>query len=78
MLLDSELATLYGVTTKRFNEQVKRNVARFPADFMFRLSADEASALRSQSATGYRYVAHRIATTEVERNVTELLITHRF
>jgi hypothetical protein len=41
VLLDSELAVLYGVTTKRFNEQVKRNLARFPADFMFRLSADE-------------------------------------
>lgn len=44
VLLDSDLATLYGVTTKRFNEQVKRNLARFPADFMFRLRADEASA----------------------------------
>jgi hypothetical protein len=51
VLLDSELAVLYGVTTKRFNEQVKRNLARFPADFMFRLSEDEAVALRSQFAT---------------------------
>lgn len=42
---------LYGVTTKRFNEQVKRNLARFPADFMLRLSAHEATALRSQIAT---------------------------
>lgn len=51
VLLDSELAALYGVPTKRFNEQVKRNVARFLADFMFRLSTDEANALRSQFAT---------------------------
>lgn len=51
VLLDSELAALYGVTTKRFNEQVKRNLARFPPDFMFQLSTDEASALRSQFAT---------------------------
>lgn len=51
VLLDSELGDLYGVTTKRFNEQVKRNLTRFPADFMFQLSAGEAAALRSQFAT---------------------------
>jgi hypothetical protein len=51
VLLDSELAVLYGVTTKRFNEQVKRNLARFPADFMFQLGTDETGALRSQFAT---------------------------
>ena len=48
VLLDSELASLYGVTTKRLNEQVKRNSVRFPPDFMFRLTADEADSLRSQ------------------------------
>ncbi len=51
VLLDSDLAALYGVTTKRFNEQVRRNLARFPADFMFQLKAIEADALRSQIAT---------------------------
>lgn len=51
VLLDSELAVLYGVTTKRFNEQFKRNLKRFPADFMFRLDADEAAGLRSHFAT---------------------------
>ena len=51
VLIDHELAVLYGVTTKRFNEQVKRNLARFPADFMFQLSPEEASVLRSQIAT---------------------------
>ena len=51
VLLDSDLAELYGVTTKRFNEQVKRNLDRFPADFMFQLSAEEADSLRSQFAT---------------------------
>jgi hypothetical protein len=51
VLLDSELAELYGVATKRFNEQVKRNLSRFPADFMFQLNAEEAVALRSQIAT---------------------------
>lgn len=51
ILLDGDLAALYGVTTKRFNEQVKRNLNRFPADFMFQLTADEFTALRSQFAT---------------------------
>ncbi len=41
VMLDTDLAELYGVTTKRLNEQVKRNRGRFPADFMFRLSAAE-------------------------------------
>ena len=41
VMLDSDLADLYGVTTKRFNEQVKRNIDRFPVDFMFQLSAEE-------------------------------------
>jgi hypothetical protein len=53
VLLDSELAALYGVTTKRLNEQVKRNAKRFPEDFMFRLTRTETEALnRSQNATG--------------------------
>ena len=51
VLLDTELATLYGVTTKRFNEQVRRNNERFPADFMFQLTAEELASLRSQNAT---------------------------
>lgn len=51
ILLDSELAALYGVTTKRFNEQVRRNLNRFPPDFMFQLSEREVAALRSQIAT---------------------------
>jgi ORF6N domain len=49
--LDADLATLYGVETKRFNEQVKRNAARFPVDFMFQLTAEEADSLRLQIAT---------------------------
>ena len=43
VMIDRDLAELYGVTTKRLNEQVKRNVARFPADFMFQLTEDEKS-----------------------------------
>jgi hypothetical protein len=51
VLLDADLAALYEVETKRFNEAVKRNLAKFPADFMFALTPDEWSALRSQFAT---------------------------
>lgn len=51
VMLDSDLAALYGVETKRLNEQVKRNVIRFPSDFMFQLSDQEFESLRSQFAT---------------------------
>ncbi|MDO8925457.1 MAG: ORF6N domain-containing protein [Sideroxyarcus sp.] len=51
VMLDADLAELYGVTTKRFNEQVKRNIDRFPADFMFQLTDVEEDSLRSQIAT---------------------------
>jgi len=63
VLLDSDLAALYGVPTKRLNEAVKRNRNRFPADFAFQLTPDEQSRLRSQFATsntgrgGRRYSA---------------------
>jgi len=51
VLLDADLAALYGVTTKRLNEQVRRNRDRFPEDFVFQLSQEEHEALRSQFAT---------------------------
>lgn len=60
VLLDADLASLYGVSTKRLNEAVKRNSGRFPTDFMFRLTPDEVENLRSQLATssygGRRYL----------------------
>jgi hypothetical protein len=53
ILLDTELSILYGVSTKRLNEQVKRNKKRFPEDFVFRLTREEIEVLnRSQFATG--------------------------
>ena len=66
VLLDSDLAELYGVTTKRLNEQVRRNPVRFPPDFVFRLTDQEFGRLRSQVATsntavgrgGRRYLPH--------------------
>lgn len=51
VMLDSDLAELYGVATKRLNEQVRRNINRFPKDFMFQLTLNEANSLRSQFAT---------------------------
>ena len=51
VLLDADLAALYGVATKRLNEQVARNLDRFPVDFMFLLSPEEERNLRSQIAT---------------------------
>src|ERR1017187_10418302 len=59
VLLDSDLAALYDVPTKRFNEQVKRNLNRFPADFMFQLDEDEFTALRSHFATSNESPARR-------------------
>lgn len=51
VILDSDLAALYGVTTKRLNEQFRRNRKRFPEDFAFQLTAEEVAHLRSQIAT---------------------------
>ena len=51
VILDADLAQIYGVTTKRLNEQVRRNLDRFPDDFMFQLDEMEDAALRSKFAT---------------------------
>lgn len=51
VLRDSDLAALYGVTTKRFNQQIRRNQERFPPDFMFQITAAEHEALRLHFAT---------------------------
>ncbi len=64
VMLDADLAELYKVPTRRLNEQVKRNIKRFPDDFMFQLTAEEAESLRSQFATskirrgGRRYLPY--------------------
>jgi len=51
VLLDSDLAALYGVTTARLNQQVRRNLERFPEDFMFQLTTEEYQSLMLQIAT---------------------------
>ena len=64
VILDTDLADLYGVSVKRLNEQVKRNPKRFPPDFLFTLTEPEYENLRSQNATsssthgGRRYLPH--------------------
>ncbi len=62
VILDRDLAKLYGVETKRLLEQVRRNMKRFPSDFMFQLTTQELINLRSQIATsswgGTRYLPH--------------------
>lgn len=62
VMLDYELAKIYGYETKAFNQQVKRNIERFPDDFMFRLSSDEWDILRSQNVSsswgGTRYLPY--------------------
>jgi len=61
VLLDADLAGLYGVGTKVLNQAVRRNRARFPPDFMFQLTAEEAGGLRSQSVTANRRGGRRTA-----------------
>jgi len=64
VILDADLAELYGVSVKRLNEQIKRNPRRFPSDFQFTLTRAESRNLRSQNATsssahgGRRYMPH--------------------
>jgi hypothetical protein len=59
MMLDSDLAALYGVTTKRLNEQVRRNLKRFPPDFMYQLSREEFESLKSHFATSSSWGGRR-------------------
>ena len=66
-MIDSDLARLYGVETKRLNEQIKRNIDRFPEDFMFQLTKSESEDLRSKFATskhGYNIKYQPYAFTE--------------
>ena len=51
VMLDFDLAAMYGIETKRLKEAVRRNIDRFPADFMFEISWEEYSALRTQFAS---------------------------
>jgi ORF6N domain len=60
VLFDADLATLYGVTTKRLNEQVRRNMSRFPSDFLIQLTTEDMLSSRSQIATLKKGRGHNI------------------
>ena len=82
VMLDRDLAELYGVPAKRLNEQVRRNLARFPDDFMFQLTDTETGALRSQFATsnkvrgGRRYLPYAFTEQGVAM-LSSVLNSHR-
>lgn len=70
IMIDADLAELYGVETKRLNEQVKRNRERFPADFMFQLTADE----KAEVVANCDHLAKRLA--ELEEKTEALTLQH--
>ena len=72
VMMDDDLAKLYGVPTKRLNEQVKRNLSRFPDDFMFTLTDDEVTAMRSQNATASRRNVRHVPHAFTEQGVAML------
>lgn len=61
VMLDSDLSLLYGLDTKRLNEQVKRNLKRFPADFMFQLTEEEATNLPNRKYLPYVFTENGVA-----------------
>ena len=72
VMIDKDLAELYGVETKRLNEAVKRNIKRFPEDFMFQLSKDEWEILKSQFATSSWGGIRKLPYVFTEHGVTML------
>ena len=81
VILDADLAGLYGVSTKRLKEQVRRNKERFPADFMFLLDPQEVRNLRSQFATSSAAwearVTHPWLLPSMARSWRRAFSTHR-
>lgn len=72
VMLDSDLAELYGIETRRLNEQVSRNIDRFPDDFMFRLDEKEFQSLMSQFATSKRGGRRKLPYVFTEHGVLML------
>lgn len=77
VLLDSDLAILYGVETRQLNQQVKRNIERFPEDFMFQLTHEEVIYSRSQIATLNEgtNLRSQIATSSQEVSLKSQIVT---
>jgi hypothetical protein len=72
IILDADLAELYGVPVKRLNQQIKRNARRFPSDFVFRLSRAEYENLRLQFATSTRATAADVTCLMHSPNTAQL------
>ncbi|MFM9909688.1 MAG: ORF6N domain-containing protein [Chitinophagaceae bacterium] len=72
IMLDEDLAEMYKVETKRLNEQVKRNIKRFPKDFMFTLTEKEYENLKSQNATSSWGGRRKLPTAFTEQGVAML------
>ena len=72
VMLDSDLAVLYGVETKQLKRQVRRNITRFPEDFMFELQDEEFEHLRSQIGTSNRGGVRYVPMVFTEQGVTML------
>jgi hypothetical protein len=77
VMLDSDLAELYGVEVKRLNEQVKRNIERFPQEFSFQLTVEENNSLRSQFATleNESHLRFQIGTSNNKQNLNSQFVT---
>ena len=73
VMLDGELAQLYGVKVKALNQAVRRNADRFPDDFMFQLESDEADSLRSQFVTLDAAAFHQATRPTVAEKITTTL-----
>ena len=81
-MLDRDLAELYGVETKRLKEQVNRNLDRFPAHFMFELTSEENTSLRSQNATlkpgtHSKYLPYAFTEHGILMLFREMLLSHK-
>ncbi len=72
VMFDSDLADLYEVSTKRLNEQVKRNIERFPEDFMFKLTEKEWNNLKSQNATSSWGGRRKLPNVFTEQGISAL------
>lgn len=79
VLLDADLADLYGVATKVLNQAVKRNLDRFPVDFMFQLTPEEWEGMRSQIVTSYpgNNPMKSQTVTASRRKLTAITTVHR-
>ena len=78
VLLDVDLATLYGVETRRLNEQVRRNRRRFPPDFIFRLTREELDNLMSQFAISRWGGRRKLPLAFTEHGAIQIPFSYRF